>query len=246
MQTSNVFSSLGVALMRRVCGRGVRWRPSAWWRARRSPRSCRSAPARCPRQPRAGRGRADPHPRRRDAGATPAPNPERTRHRTPAPNPTPRPAPTARPAPTPPPTTTASSRTTTRRSTKLGVKVFFVECNGAMVPGSEHATSAQVGCRIHFDSTPKDAEQRPTRSRGTPSWSFNNMSLIKIGKTVDFTPTVTAVKRRHARGVGRGGRRPVRRPRHQHPLTRSAVPLRRAARAPRAAAVPFRPSGRPC
>jgi hypothetical protein len=63
-----------------------------------------------------------------------------------------------------------------------------------MVPGSEHATETQVGCRIHYDSTPKDASNAPTRSRGTPSWSFNNMSLIKVGKTVDFTPTVTAVK----------------------------------------------------
>jgi hypothetical protein len=78
--------------------------------------------------------------------------------------------------------------------TKLGVKVFFVECNGAMVPGSELATTADVGCRIHFDSTPKDASNSPTRSRGTPSWTFSPGSLVKVGKTVDFTPTVTAAR----------------------------------------------------
>jgi hypothetical protein len=77
---------------------------------------------------------------------------------------------------------------------KLGVKVFFIECNGDMVPGSEHATSTNVGCRIHFDSTAKDANNSPTRPRGTPQWSFNDMSLISVGKTVDFTPTVTAKK----------------------------------------------------
>ena len=78
--------------------------------------------------------------------------------------------------------------------TKLGAKVYFIECNGDMVPGSELATETNVGCRIHFDCTPKDASNAPTRSRGTPSWSFNNMSLIKAGKTQDFTPAVVAIK----------------------------------------------------
>lgn len=102
------------------------------------------------------------------------------------------PAPAPRPAPVPP--DQGDIPNNDAPVTKLGVKVFFVECHGSMVPGSEHATEADVGCRIHFDSTPKDARNAPTRSRGTPSWSFNNPSLIKVGKTVDFTPTVTAVK----------------------------------------------------
>lgn len=115
--------------------------------------------------------------------ATPAPT-------TPAPAPNPAP----RPTPVPAPPDQGDIPNNNSPVTKLGVKVFFLECNGAMVPGSEHATEADVGCRIHFDSTPKDARNAPTRSRGTPSWSFNNPSLIKVGKTVDFTPTVTAVK----------------------------------------------------
>jgi hypothetical protein len=123
--------------------------------------------------------------------ATPAPTTPNNPEPNPAPNP--KPNPTPKPAPTAPPSDGFIPNNNSP-VTKLGVKVFFVECNGAMVPGSELATSADVGCRIHFDSTPKDASNSPTRSRGTPSWSFNNMSLIKVGKTVDFTPTVQCVK----------------------------------------------------
>lgn len=121
--------------------------------------------------------------------ATPAPtNPD------PAPNPNP--APTAQPRATPVPAPPDQGDIPNNNSpvTKLGVKVFFVECNGAMVPGSEHATDVNVDCRIHFDSTPKDASNAPTRSRGTPNWSFNNPGLIKYNKTADFTLTVLAVK----------------------------------------------------
>jgi hypothetical protein len=110
----------------------------------------------------------------------------------PAPNPAPNPKPTPNPAP--PDDDGGDIPNNNAPVTKLGVKVFFVECNSEMVPGSEHATDTNVGCRIHFDSTAKDATNSPTRPRGTPSWSFNNMSLIKVGKTVDFTPTALAVK----------------------------------------------------
>ena len=116
----------------------------------------------------------------------------------PAPQPTtPEPAPNnPNPRPTPTPNNNNNDFIPNNNSpvTKLGAKVYFLECNDAMVPGSEHATEAQVGCRIHFDCTPKDSSNAPTRSRGTPSWSFNNPSLIKVGKTQDYTPTVTAVK----------------------------------------------------
>ena len=51
---------------------------------------------------------------------------------------------------------------------KVGAKVYFLECNGQQVPGSECATQAQVGCRIHFDCTPKDAQQQPHAVPGPP------------------------------------------------------------------------------
>lgn len=76
--------------------------------------------------------------------------------------------------------------------TKVGAKVFFLECEGQMVPDSEFATSAQVGCRIHFDCTPKDANNNPTQSQSAPQWSFSPGSLVDGGNPNDFTPTVTA------------------------------------------------------
>ena len=76
--------------------------------------------------------------------------------------------------------------------TKVGAKVYFLECNGQQVPDSEFATSAQVGCRIHFDCTPKDANNNPTQSQGGPSWSFSPGNLVSGGNPSDFTPTVTA------------------------------------------------------
>ena len=76
--------------------------------------------------------------------------------------------------------------------TKLGAKVYFVECNGGEVPGSGGASEAQVGCRVHLDVTPKDANNKPTQTRGTPQWSFNNMGIIAISSTSGFNPTFIA------------------------------------------------------
>jgi hypothetical protein len=76
--------------------------------------------------------------------------------------------------------------------TKVGAKVYFLECGGEQVPGSEFATSAQVGCRIHFDCTPKDASNNPTQSQGYPEWTFSPGGLVDVGNPNDFTPTVTA------------------------------------------------------
>lgn len=76
--------------------------------------------------------------------------------------------------------------------TKVGAKVYFLECGGQQVPDSEFATSAQVGCRIHFDCTPKDANNNPTQSQGYPEWTFSPGGLVDVGNPNDFTPTVTA------------------------------------------------------
>jgi hypothetical protein len=76
--------------------------------------------------------------------------------------------------------------------TKVGAKVYFLECGGQQVPDSEFATSAQVGCRIHFDCTPKDANNNPTQSQGYPEWVFSPGSLVDVGNVNDFTPTAGA------------------------------------------------------
>jgi hypothetical protein len=75
---------------------------------------------------------------------------------------------------------------------KLGAKVYFVECNGAEVPGSGGASEAPVGCRVHLDVTPKDANNKPTQAKGTPQWTFSNMGIISIPSTSGFNPAFIA------------------------------------------------------
>jgi hypothetical protein len=77
---------------------------------------------------------------------------------------------------------------------KVVAKVFFVECNGAPVPGSEGASTADVGCRVHLDVTPKDAGGRPTQPRGGPNWSYSDRSSFNIGGSNPFTPVLTVTK----------------------------------------------------
>jgi hypothetical protein len=75
---------------------------------------------------------------------------------------------------------------------KLGAKVYFVECNGAEIPGSGGASEAAVGCRVHLDVTPKDANNKPTQAKGTPQWTFSNMSIIAIPSTRGYNPAFVA------------------------------------------------------
>lgn len=80
--------------------------------------------------------------------------------------------------------------TNTNPVVKVGAKVYFVECNGEIVPDSEYATSVQVGCRIHLDCTPKDQYNNPTQAKSAPQWTFNGG--VSGGNPNDFTPTVSA------------------------------------------------------
>jgi len=76
---------------------------------------------------------------------------------------------------------------------KLGAKVYFVECDGVPVPGSEGSNEAPVGCRVHLDVTPKDGNNKPTQAKHTPEWSFSNMSIISVtSSTTGFNPTFIA------------------------------------------------------
>ena len=81
----------------------------------------------------------------------------------------------------------------TNTPVRLGAKVFFIECGGREIPGSEGATEAQIGCRVHFDVTPKDAANAHTRVRETPRWTFSPAGIAGgvSGKT-QFTPTIAA------------------------------------------------------
>jgi hypothetical protein len=77
---------------------------------------------------------------------------------------------------------------------RVGAKVFFVECNGQIVPGSEYASTAQIGCRVHFDCTPRDANNQPTTARGTPEWTFSPGHLVNGGGGGNpYTPAVNVL-----------------------------------------------------
>lgn len=76
--------------------------------------------------------------------------------------------------------------------TKLGAKVYFVECDGVPVPGSEGTNEAHVGCRVHLDVTPKDSSNKPTQVKQTPEWTFSNTSIIAVGGTTGFNPSFVA------------------------------------------------------
>ena len=81
----------------------------------------------------------------------------------------------------------------TNPAVRLGAKVFFVECDGREIPGSEGSTSAPIGCRIHYDVTPKDAQNQHTQVREVPRWTFSPAGIAGgvSGKT-QFTPTISA------------------------------------------------------
>jgi hypothetical protein len=83
---------------------------------------------------------------------------------------------------------------------RVTAKVFFVECNGEAVPGSEGAQTAEVGCRVHLDTTPKDAAGKPTQSKDRPRWFYSDQSAFTIGGGNPFTP-VLQVKARGSTSI---------------------------------------------
>jgi hypothetical protein len=109
----------------------------------------------------------------------------------PGPSPSPvEPVPTPTPYPTPPPDTGEDIPDNDSPVAKVGAKVFFIECDGAIVPGSENTAEAPVGCRLHMDCTAKDEANNPTRAQGTPQWSLSNPQLVSGGRlSGDYTPT---------------------------------------------------------
>lgn len=77
---------------------------------------------------------------------------------------------------------------------KVLIKVFFVECNGGAVPGTDSAREASVGCRVHLDATPKDSSSKPTQAKSTPQWSYSDRSAFDVAGNSAFNPVLT-VKR---------------------------------------------------
>jgi hypothetical protein len=112
----------------------------------------------------------------------------------PAPGPPSNPVPTSptNPNPTnPAPTTPEVPNNNNSSVVRIGAKVYFIERGGQILPGSEGATEAQVGDRIHLDATAKDASNLPTNTHGAPHWSFSDTGVVSIsGGNGDWTPVM--------------------------------------------------------
>lgn len=111
----------------------------------------------------------------------PAPVPTTPTNPTPS-NPTPNPTPRPPSGPANPNNTSATVR--------IGAKVYFVERNGQTLP---EGSAIQVGDRIHFDATAKDAQNLPTTTHGAPHWTFTNQGIINVTSSPnDWTPVAIA------------------------------------------------------
>ena len=109
---------------------------------------------------------------------------------TPAPNPAP-PAATPAPDPTAPPSTEKNGKPVAR----VACSVYFVECNGVIVPGSHNATETNVGCKVHLDATTKDASGEHTYRE--PRWVFSNPGMVEIQDQNPWNPAITGRGRHH-------------------------------------------------
>ncbi len=108
----------------------------------------------------------------------------------PTPSPAPSPVePSAMPAPTPP--DDGDFPENDAPVVRVNARVYFVECGGVEVPGSEDATEAPVGCRLHMDCTPRDAANEPTRAAGEPRWQLSDPGLVAGGNLSDYAPVFT-------------------------------------------------------
>jgi hypothetical protein len=74
----------------------------------------------------------------------------------------------------------------------VGAGVYYVDCNDEILPNSKGAREAGVGCRVHLDATPKDAENVPTNPRYPPAWSYSAPGLIEVAVRNPLGPIITA------------------------------------------------------
>ena len=118
----------------------------------------------------------------------PTPTPVPSPRSTPTPAPTPGATPTPGPTPTPNPGSGGQNRSAVAR---VACSVYFVECNGQVMPGSKNATSAAVGCRVHLDATTKDGDNTHT-FRTEPQWVFSNPGMIGRSGNSAWNPTISA------------------------------------------------------
>jgi hypothetical protein len=111
-----------------------------------------------------------------------------------APTPTPKPAPPAA-TPAPDPTAAPNPEKNRKPTARVACSVYFVECNGEIVPGSHRASETSVGCKVHLDATTKDANGEHTYRE--PRWVFSNPGMIEIQDLNPWNPAITGRGRHH-------------------------------------------------
>jgi hypothetical protein len=113
-----------------------------------------------------------------------------------SPSPVPSPTPEATPVPAPQDEPDAEPSPDCIHETDHGVdsvslNVYFLECNGERIPGSKDMKTVPVGCRIHFNATPRDGSGAPTCSRTWPVWQVGPEELVGGNGGQTFTPAYT-------------------------------------------------------
>jgi hypothetical protein len=114
----------------------------------------------------------------------------------PAPSPAASPSPAAAPTPAPAEEPDAEPSPDCIHETDHGVdnvslNVYFLECNGERIPGSKDTKSVPVGCRIHFNATPRDGSGAPTCSKTWPVWQVGPEEIVGGNGGQTFTPAYT-------------------------------------------------------
>jgi hypothetical protein len=105
---------------------------------------------------------------------------------TPAPTPNPGPTPKARPTPPPiPPNTNPVAR--------VGIQIETVTCNGVPQKSNTSWDEVPVGCKMYFDTTPKDAQNQRTTPANTPVWTFDPPKLVDVNYADPYTPIAMAL-----------------------------------------------------
>jgi len=117
-------------------------------------------------------------------GGTASPSPVPS----PTPEATPVPAPQDEPGAEPPPD---CIHETDHGVDSVSLNVYFLECNGERLPGSKDMKTVPVGCRIHFNATPRDGSGAPTCSRTWPVWQVGPEDLVGGNGGQTFTPAYT-------------------------------------------------------
>jgi hypothetical protein len=120
-----------------------------------------------------------------DSPAQPTVQPSATP--TASPTPQPNPGPTPKPHPVPP-----AVPANTNPVTKLSIQIETVTCDGVPIKSNTSWDEVPLGCKMYFDTTPKDASNNRTTPEGTPSWIFDPNKLVSVNLTDPFTPIVTA------------------------------------------------------